>query len=30
MCWIKFDLNMDEDPLPAEFFDLIGGTSTGG
>lgn len=27
---IKYDLNMDGDPLPADFFDLIGGTSTGG
>jgi patatin-like phospholipase/acyl hydrolase len=27
---IKFDLNMEDDPLPADFFDLIGGTSTGG
>ena len=27
---IKHDLNMADDPLPADFFDLIGGTSTGG
>ncbi|TKA80355.1 hypothetical protein B0A49_01484, partial [Cryomyces minteri] len=27
---IKFDLRMEDDPLPADFFDLIGGTSTGG
>ena len=27
---IKHDLDMDDDPLPADFFDLIGGTSTGG
>lgn len=27
---IKCDLNMTDDPLPADFFDLIGGTSTGG
>ncbi len=27
---IKHDLNADEDLLPADFFDLIGGTSTGG
>jgi patatin-like phospholipase/acyl hydrolase len=27
---IKFDLNIDGDLLPADFFDLIGGTSTGG
>jgi hypothetical protein len=27
---IKHDLDMTDDPLPADFFDLIGGTSTGG
>lgn len=27
---IKHDLDSDEDLLPADFFDLIGGTSTGG
>lgn len=27
---IKYDLNLVEDPVPADFFDLIGGTSTGG
>ncbi|KAH8729863.1 acyl transferase/acyl hydrolase/lysophospholipase [Ilyonectria robusta] len=27
---IKFLLKLDEDPLPADYFDLIGGTSTGG
>ncbi|KAK3935635.1 acyl transferase/acyl hydrolase/lysophospholipase [Diplogelasinospora grovesii] len=27
---IKHDLEMTDDPLPADFFDLIGGTSTGG
>ncbi|KAJ6445187.1 sulfite oxidase, mitochondrial precursor [Purpureocillium lavendulum] len=27
---IKHDLGLDEDPVPAEFFDLVGGTSTGG
>ncbi|KAK3382112.1 hypothetical protein B0T24DRAFT_660893 [Lasiosphaeria ovina] len=27
---IKYDLDVDEDLLPADFFDLIGGTSTGG
>ncbi|KAK0709373.1 acyl transferase/acyl hydrolase/lysophospholipase [Lasiosphaeria miniovina] len=27
---IKHDLDMADDPLPADFFDLIGGTSTGG
>ena len=27
---IKFELQLDEHPLPADFFDLIGGTSTGG
>ncbi|CAI4212654.1 unnamed protein product [Parascedosporium putredinis] len=27
---IKYDLGMADDPLPADFFDLIGGTSTGG
>lgn len=27
---IKYDLDMADDPLPADFFDLIGGTSTGG
>lgn len=30
MSRIKFDLKMTDDPLPADFFDLIGGTSTGG
>ena len=27
---IKYDLDVDGDLLPADFFDLIGGTSTGG
>ncbi|KAL6414269.1 kinesin light chain [Ilyonectria robusta] len=27
---VKHDLNMADDPLPVDFFDLIGGTSTGG
>ncbi|KAJ6438980.1 fungal specific transcription factor domain-containing protein [Purpureocillium lavendulum] len=27
---IKHDLGLDGDPVPAQFFDLIGGTSTGG
>ncbi|POR32898.1 Uncharacterized protein TPAR_06903 [Tolypocladium paradoxum] len=27
---IKYDLDLDGDPVPADFFDLIGGTSTGG
>lgn len=27
---IKYDLDEDDDLLPADFFDLIGGTSTGG
>ncbi|CAI4219769.1 unnamed protein product [Parascedosporium putredinis] len=27
---IKYDLNLVDDPLPADFFDLIGGTSTRG
>ncbi|KAI1170459.1 phospholipase [Nemania sp. FL0916] len=27
---VKKDLNMTDDPLPADFFDVIGGTSTGG
>lgn len=27
---IKCDLGADDDLLPADFFDLIGGTSTGG
>ncbi|KAJ6439011.1 hypothetical protein O9K51_08415 [Purpureocillium lavendulum] len=27
---IKHDLGLDEDPVPTEFFDLVGGTSTGG
>lgn len=27
---IKFDLDVDGDLLPTDFFDLIGGTSTGG
>lgn len=27
---IKYDLDLDGDLLPADFFDLIGGTSTGG
>lgn len=30
MSRIKYDLKMTDDPLPADFFDLIGGTSTGG
>lgn len=30
MSRIKYDLNVDGDLLPADFFDLIGGTSTGG
>ncbi|KAL1904484.1 hypothetical protein Sste5344_009772 [Sporothrix stenoceras] len=30
MSRIKHDLDMDEDPIPADFFDMIGGTSTGG
>lgn len=30
MSRIKYDLNEDDDLLPADFFDLIGGTSTGG
>ncbi|EPE02605.1 kinesin light chain [Ophiostoma piceae UAMH 11346] len=30
MSRIKRDRNLDYDPLPADFFDLIGGTSTGG
>ncbi|CAK7212886.1 hypothetical protein SEUCBS140593_001659 [Sporothrix eucalyptigena] len=30
MARIKYNLNMDEDPIPADFFDMIGGTSTGG
>ena len=27
---IKFASNMPEDPLPTEYFDMIGGTNTGG
>ncbi|KAK3325013.1 hypothetical protein B0H66DRAFT_547239 [Apodospora peruviana] len=27
---VKHDLDMADDPLPADFFDLIGRTSTGG
>ncbi|CAK7221294.1 hypothetical protein SCUCBS95973_004445 [Sporothrix curviconia] len=30
MSRIKHDLRLDYDPIPADFFDLIGGTSTGG
>ncbi|CAK7221370.1 hypothetical protein SBRCBS47491_004506 [Sporothrix bragantina] len=30
MSRIKHDLRLDHDPLPADYFDLIGGTSTGG
>jgi patatin-like phospholipase/acyl hydrolase len=27
---IKFQLKLKEEPIPANYFDLIGGTSTGG
>ena len=27
---VQFQENLDETPLPCEYFDLIGGTSTGG
>lgn len=27
---IKVELNLDTTPIPADYFDLIGGTSTGG
>ncbi|KAI9733882.1 MAG: hypothetical protein M1834_002537 [Cirrosporium novae-zelandiae] len=30
MVRIQFDLKLDKEPIPADFFDLIGGTSTGG
>ena len=27
---LKYKLKLDKSPIPAEYFDLIGGTSTGG
>ena len=27
---VKIAKNLEDDPLPADYFDLIGGTSTGG
>lgn len=30
MSRLKYKLKLDKSPIPAEYFDLIGGTSTGG